>query len=210
MNRFWFFFLFRKNRKTINLVSNISLTISAAQHCRCYSQSISVLSFSAVNILFRLIEAIVGQAEAVQENCSHKVRRKRIWIWKIVFFWFFFDRLWAHANRIKKTHQFLTVIDHAGNNQHHPIYLQINNKNHLILLHLIVIKPQKPVVSVGVAAVPVHGMFVQILSSRWLCRLIDEYTCCVALKFLTSPLSRLSTCVIRICTFLSLSLSVLL
>lgn len=176
LNKFFFhhlikiIFLFRKNKKATSLLSNTSLTITAAQHCRCYSQSssppYSVLIFSAVDILFRLIEAFVGQVEVVQKNCFRKVRKKIIKkkvLFSLSFFFLPLNRLWAHANRIKKTHQFSTVIDHAVNNQHLQIYLQINNKNHLILLHLIVIKPQKPVVFVGVAVVRVHGMYIKSL-----------------------------------------------
>jgi hypothetical protein len=84
------FFLFRKNRKATNLLANTSLTTSAAQHCRCYSQSISppysVLSFSTVDILFRLIEDFVGQVEAVQKNCSRQVRMMKIRILKVFLF----------------------------------------------------------------------------------------------------------------------------
>jgi hypothetical protein len=36
-----------------------------------------VLIFSAADILFRLIEAFVGQVEEVQKNCFCKVRNKR-------------------------------------------------------------------------------------------------------------------------------------
>jgi hypothetical protein len=71
----------RKNRKATNLLANTSLTTSAAQHCRCYFQSISppysVLSFSTVDILFRLIEDFVGQVEAVQKNCSRQIMSTR-------------------------------------------------------------------------------------------------------------------------------------
>jgi hypothetical protein len=71
----------RKNRKTTSLLSSASLTTSAAQHCRCYCQSssppYSVLIFSAVDILFRLIEGFVGQVEVVQNNCFRKIMSTR-------------------------------------------------------------------------------------------------------------------------------------
>lgn len=83
------FFCFRKNRKATSLLSNTSLTTPAAQHCRCYFQSssppYSVLIFSAVDILFRLIEAFVGQVEVAQKNCFRKVRKKIIKIYSSFF-----------------------------------------------------------------------------------------------------------------------------
>ncbi|UJR15026.1 hypothetical protein I4U23_002002 [Adineta vaga] len=71
----------RTNIKVSSLLSITSLSIFAAQHCRCdsYSSSppYSVLIFSAADILFRLIEAFVGQVEEVQKNCFHKIMSTR-------------------------------------------------------------------------------------------------------------------------------------
>lgn len=147
-------------------LTSTSLSATAAQRCRCYSQAISppysVLIFSAVEVLFRLVEAFVGQVEAVQQNRFRQVKEKK----KSIAMLAIKDnlsfpprsRVWARVNRIKKTHQFSTVIDRAVNSQHLPIYLRINSKNRWILLRRIVTKPRKPAVSVGVAVVPVHGM----------------------------------------------------
>ncbi|CAF0889859.1 unnamed protein product [Adineta steineri] len=72
---------YMKNKKASSLLSSTSLTASAAQHCRCYSYlsspPYSVLIFSAADILFRLIEAFVGQVEEVQKNCFRKIMSTR-------------------------------------------------------------------------------------------------------------------------------------
>ena len=74
---FHFIMLFRKNKKASSLSTSTSLSTTAAQHCRCYfpssSPPYSVLICSAADILFRLIEAFVGQVEEVQENCFRQV-----------------------------------------------------------------------------------------------------------------------------------------
>jgi hypothetical protein len=75
----FFFFIIRKNRKASSLLSSsLLVTTTAAEHCRCYSHSssppYSVLICSAADILFRLIEGIVGQVDKVQKTCFRKVR----------------------------------------------------------------------------------------------------------------------------------------
>jgi len=63
----------RQTKQITSLLTSTSSFILAAQHCRCYFRSItppySVLICSAVDILSRLIKALVDQVETVQKTC---------------------------------------------------------------------------------------------------------------------------------------------